>query len=45
MQGNVIGLDATGVKLDSYFPDEVTRLKLLGRPNQPLRSVTFIILI
>ncbi|MGB9369402.1 MAG: EAL domain-containing protein [Xanthobacteraceae bacterium] len=35
---NVSSEDATGVKLDSYFPDEVTRLKLLGRPNQPVEA-------
>jgi len=29
---------AVGVKLDKYFPDEATRLKLLGRPNQPVEA-------
>src|SRR5258708_35160628 len=30
--------EAIGVKLDKYFPDESTRLKLLGRPNQPVEA-------
>jgi diguanylate cyclase (GGDEF)-like protein/PAS domain S-box-containing protein len=28
--------DVIGTKLEAYFPDEATRLKLLGRPNQPV---------
>jgi diguanylate cyclase len=35
---NVSSEDATGVKLDNYFPDEITRLKLLGRPNHPVEA-------
>jgi diguanylate cyclase (GGDEF)-like protein/PAS domain S-box-containing protein len=35
---NVSNPEAVGVKLDTYFPDESTRLKLLGRPNQPVEA-------
>ena len=35
---NVDSLKATGVALEAYFPDESTRLKLLGQPNQPVES-------
>jgi len=31
-------LDAAGVRLERYFPDEATRLKLFGRPNQPIEA-------
>ena len=30
--------DRVGAKLETYFPDEATRLKLLGRPNQPIEA-------
>jgi diguanylate cyclase (GGDEF)-like protein len=30
--------DAAGVRLERYFPDEGTRLKLFGRPNQPVEA-------
>jgi diguanylate cyclase len=29
---------AVGTRLAHYFPDEATRLKLLGRPNQPVEA-------
>jgi len=34
----VANQDAAGVKLEKYFPDEATRLKLFGRPNQPVEA-------
>jgi diguanylate cyclase (GGDEF)-like protein len=30
--------DAVGTTLDRYFPDEAARLKLFGRPNQPVEA-------
>jgi diguanylate cyclase len=30
--------DSVGAKLERYFPDEATRLKLIGRPNQPVEA-------
>ena len=27
-----------GAKLEAYFPDEAARLRLLGRPNQPIEA-------
>jgi diguanylate cyclase (GGDEF)-like protein/PAS domain S-box-containing protein len=30
--------DVISARLDAYFPDEVARQKLLGRPNQPVES-------
>jgi diguanylate cyclase (GGDEF)-like protein len=35
---NVTDQAATGAKLDRFFPDESTRLKLLGRPDQPVEA-------
>jgi diguanylate cyclase len=35
---NVSNQAATGTKLDRYFPDEATRLKLIGRPDQPVEA-------
>ncbi|HMH74282.1 MAG TPA: EAL domain-containing protein [Bradyrhizobium sp.] len=30
--------EMVGAKLDRYFPDEVTRLRLLGQPTQPIEA-------
>ena len=30
--------DSVGMSLEKYFPDEATRLKLFGRPNQPIEA-------
>jgi diguanylate cyclase (GGDEF)-like protein len=30
--------DAAGMRLETYFPDEGTRLRLFGRPNQPVEA-------
>ena len=37
------GAEIAGTSLDRYFPDEATRLKLFGRPNQAIEAELLVV--